>query len=224
MTAGSVLDNVSERGCAHRVDLGAYTVFVATFIPRGSRHHHGHHDLLSYVVYCDGIEVLCDPGMPSYRRSDSLFAATVSHNGLHPASPLRPEPMAFIPATFATPTLQRHSLGEGYVAFEARNEVLRSWKTLSLRGTGRELVIEESVAPSAARRAASFSHCFSNPAARLADARSVAHGNLQVTYEGLESLALDSAERALEYGERLPCARLTATARDSSAATRIRHV
>lgn len=221
MTAAPASERIRRQGCARRLDLGRFTLFVATYSPRGHHYHHGHEDLLSYVVYANGRELLCDPGRPSYTPTDDTFIPAAAHNGVcRPDSSLSPAPGIFVPAAFTCPTVTETPTGDS-VLLEAVNRVLgrrqlrlsldddrlRIDETLSLHGTAPLL----------------FAQLFADPTTRL-ECSSVVAGAYSLSYEGLSELALEPATRSTDYGERLACTRLMARLTGATATTWVAHV
>jgi hypothetical protein len=206
-----------SEGCFLRSDHGRFTVFVATFVPSGTRFHHAHEDLLSWCVYLDGEELLCDPGMPSYAAADRHFAAAGSHNGLHGAGDFAPRPGLFVPAPLARARAEARREGET-LAIHVQPEVGPA-RTLTISTLPDGVKIEERVEHAGP---CSFSLCVVDAGARWHEqALSVQGARLE--FSGIEAPSLSAGERARDYGERLPCARLHARA-TSHVITRIHHV
>lgn len=222
MTGASWHAQVRLQGCARRLDLGPFTLFVATYSSRGRYYHHGHEDLLSYVVYTHGQETLCDAGRPSYDPADDTFIGAGAHNGLSCLDqPLSPTPGVLVPAAFSRATVNEMKDGDG-ILFEATNHVFGSRRRLRLSFDSGRLRIDETFTH---RRAAplAFTHWFADANARLEPA-GVVSGACRLHYESLSGIALKPAIRSTEYGERLACTRLTARPDDTTVTTWLSHV
>lgn len=203
--------------CFERADFGAFTVFVATFVPSGTRFHHAHEDLLSYVVYRDGEELLCDPGIPAYGAGGAGYASAARHNGLHDDDAFAPRPSLLVTTAIAAARLdiERPRADPAKELRMTAAPVVGRAKTLRIAATADGLEIEERVVDGGGGE---FFLCAADPAATL-EGTSLLVAGARCTIEGIEAPTLDRWQRAREYGERLPCTTLKARA---GAHTRLR--
>jgi hypothetical protein len=211
--------------CFLRVDAGAFTVFVATFQPAGTRFHHAHDDLLSYVVYLDGVELLCDPGMPTYGPGDRGYANLDAHNGLHlTASSFAPRPGLFVPNSLAQFRLTRHHDSDGALLLVAEPAVGYSKSLrIALLADNAGLELREEILGTRRGTNAALFHCLADRGARLVTPTMIQVRGARLQYEGADALELTGFARARSYGERLECAALRGSA-TSRLVTWLRHV
>lgn len=222
MMSASWHERIRLPGCARRLDMGPFTLFVSTYSPRGRHYHHGHEDLLSYIVYVLGQETLCDPGRPSYSPADDHFIHAEAHNGLSCGGrALSPVPGVLVPAAFSHATVTE-TQDEGGIVFEAVNSVLGRRRLLRLSLVNSQLRIDETatfrrVAPT------TFTHWFADPNTR-SEQTCIVTSTCRFHYENLSDLTLEPAIRSTEYGEQLACTRLTARPNDTTMTTWLSHV
>ncbi len=197
-----------------RLDFDAITVYVGIFRNVAAVHSHAHEDMLSYAVYVGAAEALIDPGRPSYLPSDAGFVAATAHNGLADADwPVRPR-LRF----FSNHALRREPCDcgisrtdDGAVSLWAENRLFGLRRELTIRRQGANSIHAEERLSASRILAPSFTHNFPGLEAEQSGDAAVrlAAPGLEIAYEGAR-VEIESAERARDYGSRLPIRRARA--------------
>ncbi|MEN9902235.1 MAG: Heparinase II/III-like protein [Pseudomonadota bacterium] len=184
-----------------RVNFGDFVVFVNVFTSNaGALLAHNHDDLLSYVIYDKGHEILVDPGMPCYLKPNH-FPYGCRHNGVWSAqSMLRPVARFFTPREFFANAIEldlKHDASCFYAV--ARNKYTKHERKLKIEGDALGIRVHEIYIPKPNKGNIGFTHCFADNTFAQVGARSVEFAGLKFEYSS--QIVAAASDRVLAYGE-----------------------
>lgn len=184
-----------------RFDLGHLVWFINIFTGNaGAKYSHHHEDLLSYVLYDHGREILIDPGRPSYLKPSDFYRSE-RHNGIWCRdSMLRPVARFFTPRAFMVGAIELSIQSDGN-AFHAhaRNRRTGVERSLAISGSQDQVRVVETWKKPWARGRYGFTHCFANQPLTQQAPNNLSFLGLDFTYGA--AISVSPSERAIAYAE-----------------------
>jgi hypothetical protein len=184
-----------------RFDFGQFVMFVDSFTGNaGANFSHHHDDLLSYVIYDHGHEILVDPGMPSYLQP-SEFPCSYRHNGIWCMnSMLRPLARFFTPRAFFENAIELNIESDTHsVHARAFNRYTGAERSLFIEGDEKGIRAHEIYQGCICSSRLGFTHCFADGVLHVYNPREISFAGLDFFYS--HDVVVTPSYRAVAYGE-----------------------
>lgn len=184
-----------------RIEIGDLVFFLNVFKNNnGSVNSHHHNDLLSYVLYKGGEEVLIDPGQPSYLKP-SDYSHGFRHNGLWSSEDyLRSANKFYYPRKLFRDAISLDiDKSKNSFSATARNRYTQAVRTFRVELAGKTTYVEETLRIPVKNDQQGFVHYFPNHGLKMQGERSIQFGRTKVNYSH-KVLSVQS-DRAVAYGE-----------------------
>ena len=185
-----------------RINFGKFVIFINVFSGNaGANFTHHHDDLLSYVLYDSGREILIDPGMPNFLRPNE-FSLNYRHNGIWcEEGLLRPMARFFTPRSFFSDAIKLNILWDGLsFSASAQNIYTGDERVLHITGDYSKIQVIETYRRTFGLSSFGFTHCFADDVLNHHSPNKIKFAGLEFSYDRKVSVAM-RCDRALAYGE-----------------------